>query len=140
MITYTEENLIRFDVGGSIVYVKDMPCCSTPTTPSHAPSRSYWMKSDLQKPWIVQKKKSVNQIIKAFYHDCIGRHQFRASGDEMKSIVTNSNRKLTMGPTAAAHYGTNSGGSEKWLAASNSEKKASTKQKAFYHLRSRSEM
>jgi hypothetical protein len=59
-----------------------------PTPPHHITCsltlRSYWMKSDLQKPWIVQKKKSVNQITKAFYHDCIGRHRFRASGDEMK--------------------------------------------------------
>jgi len=31
-----------------------------------------------------EEEKSVNQITKAFYHDCIGRHRFRASGDEMK--------------------------------------------------------
>ena len=83
---------------------------------------------------LFRRKKSVNQITKAFYHDCIGRHQFRASGDEMKSIVTKSNRKLTMGPTAAAHYGTNSGGSEKWRRQIQEEKKSVNQTKAFYQI------
>ena len=122
MITYTEENLIRFDVGGSIVYVKDMTCCSTPTTPSHAPSRSYWMKSDLQKPWIVQKKKKrqpnnkgllprlhwPSSISSVWWWNEIHRHQIQSK----------------------THYGTNSSSSlwdQLWwireMAASNSEKK-----------------